>query len=850
MQNPENRNLSPASRTLRKPNMFFGLAFKVTALIVLLILLVASVTTFIIYTLGINALHEETKSKLTLIVSNATVALDVDKLPLIQSQKDEGNETYMYLQKQLQAIKRASMGKIRFVYTVAKKGNHYSYVMDAEPIEDKDNHSPVGSDFDIAQYPVAPIGFSHPVAEDNPTFDKDFHIYSQSAYAPIHNRQGQVIGMLGVDMDVTTIQKDEHNMKAAAGVALLISSILAIGLGIAFSMYLTKPIFVMTDGTRKVAEGDLDSTVVVPRSDEFGQLADAFNTMTRDLKLSHETLKQYNLELEDKVTKRTAELSIINREIKDILDNMSQGILTIDRDLVFNNQHSKFTETIFGNMVFSNRNILDVFFAPNEENPLRDDLGNWLKLAFGKSFMKWEDFEALQPVKEIPVKTQDEAGLELIKYIQVTFQPIIDILPPEYKEQVTKIMVIVQDITDKKVLEQEMVQKEQEYKDNINQIVEIIRADQELFEDFVSECKEQIINVEPKLIALKEDKDNMELVNDLFRIMHTIKGNSRMFNLERIAGEAHGIENIFSAIRKGEAVMTDEKLDECFKKLDRFNTIFNEILDIYQKIVQGKNLDHGKTRTEKRLQEESEVIKVKVDEIHRLTELFKKMDQMVQDDHSKHPTPDKEKMSEIENLFKETEKQLQALRKVAVGRLFNRFPRMVRDMSMTLGKKVKLIAKGEEVEVDKNIFDRIADPMIHLIRNSLDHGLETPQERMLSGKPEEGTLLLDISSTETELSIVVADDGRGLDAERIKAKAVSKNLISADSALKMPDEEAINLIFLPGFSTSEKVTDISGRGVGMDVVKTYIEEKLNGKVILQSQLNIGLKVTLKVPLIS
>ena len=268
--------------------------------------------------------------------------------------------------------------------------------------------------------------------------------------------------------------------------------------------------------------------------------------------------------------------------------------------------------------------------------------------------------------------------------------------------------------------------------------------------------------------------------------------------------------------------MTEELLDGTFTELDRFNSLFNETLDIYDKISRGKSADLGKTRTDERQKEESEIIKVRINEINRLSELIKKADRLVVGDVSglNYGYSDKAKREEFESILKETEKQIISLKKISLNRLFTRIPRMVRDISIQLGKKVKLVTGGDDIEVDKNIFDKIGDPLIHILRNSLDHGIERPEERILMGKPEEGTIELHSSLTDSELLVEISDDGKGLDIDKIKAKAVKKGLITPETAFEMSDNEAVNIIFMPGFSTNDRVTDISGRGVGMDVVKT------------------------------
>jgi two-component system chemotaxis sensor kinase CheA len=206
------------------------------------------------------------------------------------------------------------------------------------------------------------------------------------------------------------------------------------------------------------------------------------------------------------------------------------------------------------------------------------------------------------------------------------------------------------------------------------------------------------------------------------------------------------------------------------------------------------------------------------------------------------------KLAEIQNLFTETEKQFKIIRKVALGKLFARLPRLVRDLSTELGKKVRLNIQGDNIEIDKNIFDKLSDPIIHILRNSLDHGIEKPEERILLGKPEEGTINLTAGLSSTELLVEISDDGQGLDIEKIKAKAVKRGLLIPEKALYLSDQEAVNLIFSPGFSTSDQVNTISGRGVGMDIVKITIEETLKGNVSLSTQKNRGLKIRLAIPL--
>lgn len=187
------------------------------------------------------------------------------------------------------------------------------------------------------------------------------------------------------------------------------------------------------------------------------------------------------------------------------------------------------------------------------------------------------------------------------------------------------------------------------------------------------------------------------------------------------------------------------------------------------------------------------------------------------------------------------------VRMVAVSAVFTRFPRLVRDLSRKSGKEVELVTEGEETELDKSIVEVIGDPLVHLIRNSMDHGLEGQEERLAAGKPAKGTVWLRAYHKGNSVAIEVEDDGRGIDPDKMRKVAVKKGLMSEEDAARLDDREAIELIFAPGFSSADKITDISGRGVGMDVVRTNIKN-LKGSVNVTSELGKGSKMTLSLPL--
>jgi two-component system chemotaxis sensor kinase CheA len=201
----------------------------------------------------------------------------------------------------------------------------------------------------------------------------------------------------------------------------------------------------------------------------------------------------------------------------------------------------------------------------------------------------------------------------------------------------------------------------------------------------------------------------------------------------------------------------------------------------------------------------------------------------------------------INRIAEDMQHAVMQVRMLPVGAVFQRFGRLVRDISKRLGKEVKLVIEGEDTEADKNVIEPLADPLIHVLRNSLDHGIELPEVRRAAGKPAIGTIRIQARQESDRVVIEITDDGAGVDPARVRAKAVERGLIPADRAALLSDDEAVQLIFLPGFSTAEAISDLSGRGVGMDVVRTAIE-RINGGVELSSVLGKGTTLRLSLPL--
>ncbi len=277
-----------------------------------------------------------------------------------------------------------------------------------------------------------------------------------------------------------------------------------------------------------------------------------------------------------------------------------------------------------------------------------------------------------------------------------------------------------------------------------------------------------------------------------------------------------------------EGKISREKLDELLKKQKKADVKAETTMRVDVK------------RLDKLMNDVGELVLAR----NRLIQISKYLENFIENDVIT------KKLTEITNNFDllttDIHTSLMKVRMMPIGRLFGRFPRLVRDLAKNTGKKIELITNGEDTELDKSIAEELNDPLLHLIRNAVDHGIEMPNERKKKGKPETGKIMLNAYQKSNNIIIEVKDDGKGLDDEKILKKAIEKNLISESDAEKKDKSFIYNLIFLPGFSTAQQVSEISGRGVGMDVVKSNIS-KLRGSIDVYSSIDQGTTILLKIP---
>lgn len=261
-----------------------------------------------------------------------------------------------------------------------------------------------------------------------------------------------------------------------------------------------------------------------------------------------------------------------------------------------------------------------------------------------------------------------------------------------------------------------------------------------------------------------------------------------------------------------------------------------------------------KTKKKAKMKDDTQSVKSVRVHIERLDDLMNLVGELVINKirlmqiSEMHKLPDlKEVIDQLNILTTNLQDQVMQIRMVPMDQVFNRFPRMIRDLSKSMDKQIKLEIEGSDIELDRTVLDEIGKPLVHLLRNCIDHGIELPEEREKLGKDPTGTIKLTAMRDKQTVNLIVEDDGKGIDPDKLRVTAVEKGLLSEEAARSMNDEEAYDLIFTPGFSTAKEVTDVSGRGVGMDVVKTKIAS-LGGIIKTESTLDVGTKVTLKLPI--
>jgi two-component system chemotaxis sensor kinase CheA len=366
----------------------------------------------------------------------------------------------------------------------------------------------------------------------------------------------------------------------------------------------------------------------------------------------------------------------------------------------------------------------------------------------------------------------------------------------------------------------------------------------EIIAEFINEIEDDLVVVEEKLSVLELQGNDPEAVSAIFRVMHTIKGTSGFLSLDKLHSISEQCEELLNKIRETSCTGKDIAVIELSKGIAQIKEVIGNLKShgVEELIQEGNNL--GK---------DLETLRVKVsildDTMNGVGELLLVKNQLLaiaktQAEIAPIITPAVKKLSAVVKNLKE----LTAIARLQpVANIWHGYDKMIKELEVELGKKLNLELIGEDIELDRGIVSQLKDCFVHMIRNSADHGIETVEDRIAHGKKSEGKITINAYQEGAYTVFIVKDDGRGLNRERIKNKLKEKEILSDSEIEDLSNHKLYNYIFHPGFSTAEAVTDISGRGVGMDVVKSNIEE-VGGIIIIDSQEGVGTTFTIKIPL--
>ena len=372
---------------------------------------------------------------------------------------------------------------------------------------------------------------------------------------------------------------------------------------------------------------------------------------------------------------------------------------------------------------------------------------------------------------------------------------------------------------------------------------------------YVSEALEHVETVNETLLKLEEEPEKREYLDLIFRSAHTVKGMSATMGYDDTRELCKNIENIFDNIRKGQAKLTPNLASALFKCIDLLREMIadeKKKVDLKPFLQMLEKPDEVQATASESTTNaaKSPTIRVKMTDLDSLVNLVGELvisKMRLEQTMSKNSDESHQVLMELDRLVTDLQYQSMKLRLVPIDQVFSRFTRLVRDTSASLGKQVNLVMESSGIELDRTVLDAITDPLLHILRNCVDHGLEPPQERTDAGKNPTGTIRLTAYGVGDQVAIKIEDDGRGINLDRLKAKAIEKGLLTEDQAMKLSDEEAINLLGTPGLSTAKEVTDVSGRGVGMDVVITQVEQ-VGGSVKITTEQGKGTTMVLTIPL--
>lgn len=595
-----------------------------------------------------------------------------------------------------------------------------------------------------------------------------------------------IVGKLQAEADILLAERQANLELQRNLVWIAIAGILALVTAAFISAYISimRGLNGLSDAVSTMASGDLSARAPISTQDEIGVVGQQFNRMVESL------------------AERTALLHEKTNDIQNMLHHMPQGILTIVDDCRIHPEYSVYLETIFETQdVAGNSATQFMFDGSNVGSDILDQVETTIAACIGEDRMNF-DFNSHLLIEEFS-KTMPDGR---VKYLEMSWSPICDAAG-----SVQKIMVCVRDVSELRILEAEAEQQKRE----LEMVGQILAIRQEKFHEFIDSSKKFVAENE-SLLQSANDK-SPELVAQLFRNMHTIKGNARTHGLLYLTNVVHEAEQAYDELRKNEkAVFVREalllQLQEVRESIDEYASL-NEL-------KLGRRGPGRRGSAEKYFMVPREKVEKMISEIERFDkDALKSRDSFIV------------AMQTIKH-------NLMLIGTESIGEVLCGVFDSLPSLAVELGKEPPILKLNDNgIHVRNQVADLLRNVFMHLCRNAIDHGIENATERGASGKPAAGTIEVVVEMVNERLLILIKDDGRGLALRRIREKAVGKGILAADA--EMEDDDVAKLILAPGFSTASAVTEISGRGVGMDAVQDFVKREGGSIQLLLTDENEG-----------
>lgn len=545
----------------------------------------------------------------------------------------------------------------------------------------------------------------------------------------------------------------------------------------------TKPILRLKELAEEIARGNYKQNIDINSDDEIGVLADAFQKMSDAITKRDDDLAEINRNLENLVKERTLQLNEQLTLVSDLLNNMKQAVFSVSKEHQIVLPVSKFANELFKTPI-DGRNIFDLVYKDlDRKSEDFSKIQSTFSLIFNEEELQWVLLENQLPTK---LTMNIENNLRTLK---ISYHPLWN-----NQRTLEKLMYVIEDITDVLELEKKVEVEKAQSARNIQLL-------QEMGHHGLTEIKNFFQDSFQLLTEIDNNLDNFNLTR---RNLHTLKGNARSLGLLGISGTIHQIES---------------ETSENFRKyLPRAKAALNEYFQLAKNIF----------KLEQEHSSDPETVEIYLMNFTRLRNLF-------EESRTRLPFPEfKTMLLAFDQLFD-----------IPVKSTLAKNSPMIREISAHLGKQVEFKIQGDDISLNRKKSDLLNNAAGHILRNALDHAIETPETRKAQGKPEKGSIAIECRQENNHFIIKFKDDGKGIDSTWLAQQAVSRGLISPETALNLTPDQKLNLIFISGFSTHEITTEISGRGVGMDAVRDAVNQ-LGGNIQISSRVGEGTEIKIEI----